>query len=263
MRLHVKDVCFKVHHKSLLEGISFDAHGGEVLGIIGPNGAGKSTLLKNIAGILKSHHGSVFLDDQDLKKITIGALAKNVAYLSQFAVAPAISVLEILELGRRVYSGAFLSKEDKQKIKESIHRFELEKLLTCTLDTLSGGERQKVLIASALLQEPKILLLDEPISHLDPKNQLEMLSFVKMVAHDKNLITLIVLHDIQHAIHYTDALLMLKNGKILHHIPTQNINEDVLKELFEVEAKLHVAQGHTFVFYGHSHDKHTLHHHHS
>ena len=262
MTLHVNKLCFEVSHKVLLNGIDFDAHSGEVLGIIGPNGAGKSTLLKNIAGIFRSKQGSIALDNVDLKKMEAGALAKEIAYLSQFSQTPPMSVMEILELGRRVYSGAFLTKEDKLKIKESIHHFELETLLMRTLDTLSGGERQKVLISSALLQEPKILLLDEPISHLDPKNQLEMLSFVRSVTKDKGLITLVVLHDIQHAIHYTNALLMLKKGEILHHIHTCAIDEKMLKALFEVEAKLHVSEGHTFVYYGHSHDAYPLHHEH-
>ena len=260
MSLHVNDISYAVGKKELLSHVNFEAHAGEMVGIIGPNGAGKSTLLKHIAGILPSKKGSIVLGTRDLSTLEPRELAKEVAYLSQFAQTPSISVLEALELGRRAYSGFVLKAEDRAKIEESIAHFELSSLMDRNLDALSGGERQKVLIASALLQEPNILLLDEPISHLDPRNQLEMLSAVRHATHEKGLITLVVLHDIQHAIHYTTSLLMLKGGMLLHHGSTYALNEAMLKALFDVEARLHVSEGHTFVYYGHVHDDESIHH---
>jgi iron complex transport system ATP-binding protein len=262
MKLEIRDLSYSVGKLPLLQHIHFEAQGGELTGIIGPNGAGKSTLLKHIAGIVPCQKKSVFLDGVDLSTLEPRALAKEVAYLSQFAHTPHISVLEALELGRRAYSGMMLKPKDRGKINESIVHFELLALLERNLESLSGGERQKVLIASALLQEPKVLLLDEPISHLDPKNQLEMLSAIHKATHEKGLITLVVLHDIQHAIHYTNTLLMLKQGALLHHGPTQNLSEAMLKVLFDVEARLHVSEGHTFVYYGHAHEEKEPHHHH-
>lgn len=155
-----------------------------------------------------------------------------------------------------------LTHEDRKKMSHRIEEFSLENLLERSLESLSGGERQKVLIASALLQEPIILLLDEPISHLDPKNQLEMLRAMRTTTRDKGLITFIVLHDIQHAIHYTTRLLMLKSGHILHDIPTKEITHTMLETLFDVETSLHVSHGHTFVYYGHSHEEYHTHHKH-
>ena len=263
MNLCIQNIEYRISHKTLLSAISFEAHQGEVIAIIGPNGAGKSTLLKHIAGILPMRKSTVMLDNVDLSFLETRALAKEVAYLSQFATTPRMSVLETLELGRRAYSGMQLNSNDRKKLQESIVHFELDELLERNLESLSGGERQKVLIASALLQEPKILLLDEPISHLDPKNQLEMLSAVRKITQEKGLITLIVLHDIQHAIHYTTRLLMLKKGHILHDISTKMLHHKMLEELFDVEASLHVSHGHTFVYYGHSHDEHHIHHKHS
>jgi len=240
-----------------------EADSGDVIGVIGPNGAGKSTLLKHIAAILPLKASTILLDNVDFSTLEPRILAKKVAYLSQFASIPHISVLEALELGRRAYSGMQLTHEDRKKMSHCIEEFSLENLLERSLESLSGGERQKVLIASALLQEPIILLLDEPISHLDPKNQLEMLRAMRTTTRDKGLITFIVLHDIQHAIHYTTRLLMLKSGHILHDIPTKEITHTMLETLFDVETSLHVSHGHTFVYYGHSHEEHHLHHKHS
>lgn len=263
MKLCIKNLSYRVKKKTLLHSICLEAISGEVIGIIGPNGAGKSTLLKHIAAILSLHPSTVTLDDIDISTLEARDLAKKVAYLSQFSSTPSISVLEALELGRRVYSGMNLKKEDYCKITQCVHEFGLEELLECTLEHLSGGERQKVLIASALLQEPQVLLLDEPISHLDPKSQLEMLSATRAMTRDKGLITFIVLHDIQHAIHYASRLVMLKAGSMLYDISTNEITHQMLEELFDVETSLHVSHGHTFVYYGHSHEEHHLHHKHS
>lgn len=253
MSLHVKNLSYSLGTKELLKSIDFDANEGNVLGIIGPNGAGKSTLLKHISAILPISQNQICLENEDFSKLKPRELAKFVAYLAQFSASPRMSVLETLELGRRAYSGMILSKEDKTKLAQMIEQFHLETLLSQDIGTLSGGERQKVHIASSLLQEPKILLLDEPISHLDPKNQQEMLSAIHEATYKKGLITLVVLHDLQHAIHYCDNLLMLKNGEIKYHIPTSHLQEEMLKELFDVDAKLYYASGHVFIYYGHQH----------
>lgn len=256
MSLEVQNINYLVGKTELLKEISFSAKKGEVIGIIGPNGAGKSTLLKHLGAILPLKEGNVSLDGKDVSKLTPREISRYIAYLAQFANAPHISVLETLELGRRSYSGMMLSKLDKQMIEKSINEFHLHKILSRNLSTLSGGERQKVLIASALLQEPDVLLLDEPISHLDPKNQQEMLSAIHAATYEKSLTTLIVLHDLQHAIHYCDSLLMLKNGEIQNYVPTKELSEEMLCELFELPTKLYYASGHVFVYYGHHHHHH-------
>jgi iron complex transport system ATP-binding protein len=253
MGLHVKKLCSKIGKKTILDKITFNAKRGQVLGVIGPNGAGKSTLLKHIAAINPIARDCVSVEGCDVALLPPQLIAKRIAYLAQFTATPRISVLETLELGRRVYSGMMLTSEDRTKLEIAIDKFQLRHLLGRSLDTLSGGERQKVLIATALLQEPDVLLLDEPISHLDPKNQLEMLSAIHEATYTNKLITLIVLHDLQHAIHYCNSLLMLKNTQILHHINTSNLTENMLEEVFDVNTKLHYASGHVFVYFGHQH----------
>ncbi|MCD8476863.1 MAG: ABC transporter ATP-binding protein [Sulfurospirillum sp.] len=253
MMLRIENLSYTVGKKRLLDAINTHVHSGEIVGIIGPNGAGKSTLLKHIAGILPSSH--IFLDAIELSKLTTRERAKEIAYLSQFATTPSMSVLEVLELGRRAYSGMLLTQKDREMIHESIHHFNLAPLLERNIATLSGGERQKVLIAGASCKSQRYFWLDEPISHLDPKNQLEMLLAMRHVTQHKALITLIVLHDMQHAIHYTHRLLMLKEGRIIHDTPTKSLEASMLQTLFDVETSLHVHNGHTFVYYGHQHDE--------
>jgi len=254
MKFTIKNLNFKVGTKELLKNINMTASSGDMISIIGPNGAGKSTLLKHIATILPTHKEIITLDGIDLFDLTPRELAKEIAYLSQFSEIPNISVLETLELARRVYSGIKLSQQDYSMIDSISQEFELTKLLERKLATLSGGEAQKVMIAAALLQEPQILLLDEPISHLDPKNQLEVLSIIKKVVESKKIICFIVLHDIQHAIHYASRLVMLKQGSLLYDVYVADLHSNMLEELFDVEVSLHKSNNHTFIYYAHKHN---------
>jgi iron complex transport system ATP-binding protein len=131
----------------------------------------------------------------------------------------------------------------------------MQNILSKNISTLSGGQRQKVFLASCLIQQPKVLMLDEPISHLDPKNQLDVLQTIRKLTKEKGIITLIVLHDIQHALHYGDNLLMMKDARVAYDITTKVIEERHLNEVFDVHAKLFKQEHHTFVYYEHSHLK--------
>ena len=259
--LHVKDISFSIKNKKLLKSVSFNASQGEMRVFIGPNGAGKTTLLKAIANIYKKDSGEVRLDADDIGLLKPQELSRIISYMPQFSEVPDITVLEVLELGRYTYCGAKIKQSDREIIDSIIKSFSLESILNKNITTLSGGQRQKVLLASCLVQEPKILILDEPISHLDPKNQLDVLRVVKKFTKEHNIITLIVLHDIQHALHYGDTLLMMKNAEIIYDIKTQEVQEHHLNEVFEVHAKLFREENHTFVYYQHSH-LHVKEHHH-
>ena len=253
MSLVVQNIDFTLKKKKLLNDISFTCKSGEMLAFIGPNGAGKTTLLKALTNIYKKNRGKVVLFDEDISKMPFEKLSKKVAYMPQFNEVPHISVLEVLELGRYTFCKSKLSEEDRDVLDTIIKEFSLESILTNNISTLSGGQRQKVFLASALVQEPKLLILDEPISHLDPKNQLDVLRVVKKITKQKNIITLIVLHDIQHALHYSDELLMLKNSQVLYQLKKDDIKEEHLNKVFDVQAKLFKEEKHTFVYYQHSH----------
>ena len=253
MSLHVEHLGFKLKRKTILEDINFDAKSSQVRVIIGPNGAGKTTLLKAIAQINKKSFGGLSVDGTHLGSLKTAELSKIISYMPQFLEVPDLSVLEVLELGRYTFSGFKIKQKDRVVIDDIIERFSLSSILEKRIPTLSGGERQKVLLASSLTQEPKVLLLDEPISHLDPKNQLEVLRVIKKLTIDKKIITLIVLHDIQHALHYGDKLLMMKDGKVAYDLDEKEIKEHHLSTVFDVDVKLFRKKNHTFVYYAHTH----------
>lgn len=253
MSLHVEHLGFKLKRKTILEDINFDAKSSQVRVIIGPNGAGKTTLLKAIAQINKKSFGGLSVDGTHLGSLKTAELSKIISYMPQFLEVPDLSVLEVLELGRYTFSGFKIKQKDRVVIDDIIERFSLSSILEKRIPTLSGGERQKVLLASSLTQEPKVLLLDEPISHLDPKNQLEVLRVIKKLTIDKKIITLIVLHDIQHALHYGDKLLMMKDGKVAYDLDEKEIKEHHLSTVFDVDVKLFREKNHTFVYYAHTH----------
>lgn len=255
MSLIVQNINFSLKKAKLIDDISFTCKAGEMLAFIGPNGAGKTTLLKTITNIYKKDSGTVSLFDEDISKMPFEELSKKVAYMPQFNEVPHISVLEVLELGRYTYCKSKLSDKDRSVLDVIIKEFTLEPILNTNISRLSGGQRQKVFLASALVQEPKLLILDEPISHLDPKNQLDVLRVVKKITKQKNIITLIVLHDIQHALHYSDELLMLKNSKVLYQLKKDDVKEEHLNKVFDIHSKLFKEDRHTFVFYKHSHSK--------
>jgi iron complex transport system ATP-binding protein len=253
--LHIENLNFSIKGKKLLDDINFSNEQGQMRVFIGPNGAGKSTLLKNIANIYKRQQGKVLLDSLELGELNTKELSKIIAYMPQFNKVPNISVLEVLELGRYTYSGSKIKKEDRSIINEIIENFSMQSILSKNIAALSGGQRQKVFLASCLIQQPKILMLDEPISHLDPKNQLDVLQTIKKLTKERGIITLIVLHDIQHALHYGDNLLMMKDARVAYDIKTKEIEERHLNEVFDVHAKLFKQEHHTFVYYEHSHLK--------
>lgn len=260
--LEIQNLFVKVDKTLLLEDISLNLEKGDLNIIIGPNGAGKSTLLKTIVKILDIHKGDISLDEKSFKKQDNIEISKQIAYMAQSNEKSNLSVIDILELSRRKYSGFNLEQKDHTLIEDIIKEFELEKFLDKNIDILSGGEKQKVFLAAAIIQEPKVLILDEPISHLDPKNQIEMLDIIKRKTKEKNFISITVLHDLQNALHYGDKIIMLKNKKVINFQKSENIDSSMLTKLYEIPCRLFWENGHPFSFFGHHHsdlktDKHS------
>lgn len=260
--MRIENLTVLIDKKKIIKNLNLSLKSGEVAALIGPNGAGKSTFLKGICSINVKSQGKVFLKEEDLLSLSTHQRAKMIAYMGQFIKAPSFSVKETLEMGRRPFSGAMLRKKDLLLIDESLEKFNLTKIKDKPLNSLSGGVQQKVMIASAFLQEPKILLLDEPISHLDPKNQFEMMDIIKNETKKSNIITLIVLHDIHHALHYSDSIIALKDGELVGKFQSKEVGAKTLSNLFDTLVSLHEIDGHRFVYYGHRHfNKDSKHHH--
>jgi iron complex transport system ATP-binding protein len=252
MALNIKNVDVQIAKKDLLNNINFNADAGSMHAIVGPNGAGKTTLLKTLAH-LQTYSGSISFNQKELSSITPLERSRCMAYVPQFLPAVNLSVLEVLELARRPFGAPH---KQRKHIDEQIEAFSLHHSLKTPLKALSGGERQMVMIAAALLQQPQLLLLDEPIAHLDPKNQLEVLQRLKDITYSQKITTLIVLHDLQHALHYCDNLLLLKEGKVQAHTTSKELEASHLSNLYGVDAKLFWHEGHPFVAFAHEHEHH-------
>lgn len=253
MTLKVSNLSTKIGKRYLLKDINLSFESGMVHALIGSNGAGKSTILRSISNLATHIEGVVELDGENLLSLSREALAKKLAFMTQFYNSTNLSVAEVFGLSRRVISGGNLDAKDHEKIGNMANTLNLDEWFDISISKLSGGERQKVLIAASLLQEPKILLLDEPISHLDPKNQHEMLELIKRATREQNIVTIVVLHDIHHALHYGDNIIMLKNGEVLVAKSSDEVSAFELERLFDTPLSIHEISGHKFVYFGHRH----------
>ncbi len=250
MALSVTNLGVRLGAAGVLEGVSFEAQSGMMHALVGPNGAGKTTLLRAL-GAMVPYDGSARFHEQELGRVAPENRARWMAYVPQFLPGVALSVLEVLELSRRPFG---TPAKERALIERQIATFELEPLLSKPLERLSGGQRQMVMLAAALLQTPKLLLLDEPIAHLDPKNRLEVLQRLRSATKEQEITTLIVLHDLQHALHYCDTLLLLREGRLLGHTPASELDAAHLGTLYGVQTRLFWDDGHPYVAFAHRHN---------
>jgi iron complex transport system ATP-binding protein len=243
--VEVRDVHFSYSTQDVLKGISFKAKPGEITAIIGPNGAGKSTLLKIIAGLLKPKIGSVLLNGVDIAEMSRDERVKIVSYLPQENVIPGIlTVYEVVLLGRIPYLSWKVKDEDLRITEKFLRDLGLEKYAKRFAHQLSGGERQMVLIAQALVREPKVLLLDEPVSNLDIKNQLEILDLIRKITVAKGITTIVILHDLNLASRFADKLVVLNNGSLYAFgTPMEVLTPEMLAKVYGVEAKVLIDSG--------------------
>jgi iron complex transport system ATP-binding protein len=238
--LKVVDVSFSYNHRETLKDISFGIKKGEILAILGPNGAGKTTLLRIISGALTPSEGEVFFEGISIKKILPKEKAKKIAVLPQNEpLVEYLKVKEMVMLGRAPYFSLLFGprKADEEIVKECLNMVGMKEFAERKMGELSGGERQKVLIARALAQQPRLLLLDEPIVHLDLSHQLEILFLLKKLKEERNLAIISVLHDVNLASYFSDRLLLMKEGKIFAFgEPKDVITQENIKKVFNIHA---------------------------
>lgn len=224
-------------------GIDLDVKAGAMLAILGNNGAGKSTMLNLLAGMMKPTSGSLSLADSPLSSFNRRELARHIAFVAQQQRIPHLSVYDQVLLGRRPHVTWALSDYDRQVVAQTIARLGLERFSMRYLDELSGGERQKVLIARALAQQPEVLLLDEPTSALDPKNQLEVLEAVRSITRENALATVLVIHDINVALRFCDRFLLIRDGRIVAHGGREAVSDATLSATYDVSFKVTEVAG--------------------
>ncbi|MEM1660184.1 MAG: ABC transporter ATP-binding protein [Candidatus Bathyarchaeia archaeon] len=214
IEVEVKGV--KVYYKSIkaLDGVTLSVKNGEILSIVGPNGAGKSTLLKVINGVLRPKIGTVYIDQKSLSDISPREIAKRIGLVPQkIQLTGMLTVYDFVMTGRRPYIDFTPSKRDEEKVYEALETVGAINLADRSLEELSGGELQRVIIARALAVEPEVLLLDEPTNSLDLKYQVEIQKIVKSLR-SKGLIIIMAIHDLTYAYRISDKILMLSNGRV-------------------------------------------------
>lgn len=239
--LSCTDLSWKIKNQTILKSISFDITSGSFVGLIGANGAGKSSLLRCLYRYLKATHGDVFLRQSNHEKKNIWSLsaqhfAQQVAVVlqetpSQFNV----SVDQVVALGlvphQTLFSG--VKKQDKQSIEQALNHVGMSHKRTQSFESLSGGEKQRVLIARAIVQKPKLLIMDEPTSHLDVKYQIQIMTLAKSLG----ITVLASFHNLNLASAMCDKLLVLKKGQLVAQgIPNEVITSELLADVFDVKA---------------------------
>ena len=237
--LQVENLDFFYGRRNVLSNISFGVRSGEIVAVLGPNGAGKSTLLRCLNGILTPKRGEIRLENHRVLSFSVEKRACWIAYVPQKLEAAPLSVYEAVLLGRKPYFTWSASNEDLLHVEQTLAELDLDSLADRPTDRLSGGELQKVSLARALVQEPKLLLLDEPISALDLKNQVEFLRLVQNIVRQRNIMAMLCMHDINVAIRYADHFLLLKEGHIVGDVTAKELTPGMIEQVYGLPVEIH------------------------
>ncbi len=237
--IEVKNIEFSYDkNKKILDEISFSLDENECIAILGNNGAGKSTLIKCIDLICPPAEGVVLVDGNNVYDMMSNEMARNIAYVPQASSPLHMTVFDTVLLGRKPYIQWDSTLGDKEMVSDIIHKMDLEELALRNVSELSGGEAQKVMLARALAQEPKLLLLDEPTSNLDPKNQHDVLRSVKRIAKEHNTCVAIIIHDLNLAIRYCDRFLFLKDSKVFTYGGPEIMTPENIGEVYNIHVHI-------------------------
>jgi len=236
--------------EKVLRNISLTVKAGQFVGVVAPNGAGKSTLLKTIAGVLPSLHGSILLQGKALACFSRREVAKQIAVVGTDVTNFDYSALQMVLLGRFAHIRRFAgpSAEDRSIVRAAMEAVDIWHKRSRSCGELSQGERQKVIIARALAQQPKLLLLDEPTAHLDIGSQYGILQLIKKLAWQKEMAVIAVMHDINLALEFSTQLLFLHNGRMLSFGEPQEVATPAnLKKMYGLDFTLYRHGAATYV----------------
>lgn len=231
----------------ILSGVSFSAAAGQCIAVLGNNGAGKSTLVKCLNRILQPQAGLVTVDGCDVGALGRGALAREMAYVAQKNEGTQLTVYDAVLLGRRPYIRFEPTGEDHRVTREVIARMGLTDFALRSIDELSGGELQKVMLARALAQQPKVLMLDEPTSALDIKNQYEVMALARELAHTERICVLIVIHDLNLALRYCDRFLFLKDCGVYSLGGPETVSRQAIRDVYGMDVAIENVRGYRTV----------------
>lgn len=241
MDLKIKELKVTLSKKEIVKGIDLAVTNNKFIGLIGPNGSGKSTLLKAIYGVIKPSFGEVFISDKNIISYNKKSIAKTLGVVSQFNnINFDFKVIDIVLMGRAPYKKLLEqdNKNDYDMALKALAQVGMIDFAQKSFSLLSGGEKQRVILARAITQSPKILILDEPTNHLDIKYQLEVMAIVKNL----NICVLAALHDLTLASQFCDELYVLKDGIIVYKgTPNEVITKEMIKKVYDVDSNVYIS----------------------
>ncbi len=243
MLLAVEALTYSYKDVSVLHDVSFHVSAGEMVMIMGPNGAGKSTLLKCINHVLRPQRGVVRVEGEDVSPWSPERRARVFGYVPQINMGTELTVFDTILLGRKPYMNWGPTRKDLQVVEEIIHQMGLEGVALRPTYALSGGELQKVMLARALAQEPRILLLDEFTNNLDIRNRIEAMQSVREIVREKEVAALVVTHEFNLALRYGSRFVVLDNGRIRAVSGREAITAELLAEVFGIQVLVVEVKG--------------------
>jgi iron complex transport system ATP-binding protein len=246
--LSTKDLSVGYENKIIVDNVNIKLIKGETLCLLGPNGAGKTTILRTISKLLDPIKGMVYIEGQNIKNISNKELSKKMSVvLTNKFNGGLMTVFNVVAMGRYPYTGFFgyLGKNDIEKICEALKIVNAEDIKEAYFDELSDGQKQKVLVARALVQEPEVIVLDEPTTHLDIKHRLELIEILRKLTKEKGITVILSLHEIDMALKSCDKVILVNKGKIIAYgTPEDVVDENTIEKLYGIkEANLNNLLG--------------------
>ena len=233
--------------RSVLNGASLELKQGEIGILLGKNGSGKTTLFKNILGIEKPKSGSIRFENENLLKMNRRDRARRIAYVPQHIHFGDLSVLDSVLMGRVSHFGMKAGVEDYAAVEKILEDMGLTEFAGRSAEALSGGEKQKIAIARAMAQEPKLMVFDEPTGNLDMANEQLIIEEARRLAREKNISILSSLHDLNQALAFGDRFFLMKDGEIRYAGGREILTPAVVKDIFDVDVRIREIDGRTVI----------------
>ena len=253
--LEIDNLCFSYGEHDILRDVGFSADENTMISVLGPNGVGKTTLMKCICRINIPQKGKIRIDGDDVLSLSPRDFARKVAYVPQSASRVKTTVFDSVLIGRRPYMGWSMSDDDMELAWQTLKTMGLENIALKNTDEISGGEFQKVQIARALVQDPRLLILDEPTSNLDIANQHHTMKMIATAVKERGLCTLMTMHDINLASCYSDIFVFVKNGRIHSWGGKEIITSETIREVYGLDVDVIEHRGHRMILPGEDADE--------